>query len=268
MANTTRRKRPMTRAQLEALAAGNPRVAERMREGLYEHRIGPFADNDELANLDARRTGMPKDQPVEREPLPGRHPGAQQPPGGWPQDAKATAADLAEIDGELHLILWADGADEEHPTIAIPLSAPAERDLRDAARQRSTPQQHPHQDDDQDDDVEEDDDLDVEEADGGVLEVEPVEIYGYDMDRTRKRERTLWGLGPADGELVLDEHEQPGRVNLELVDAHDRQVLVRLSAGQADFIGKWLKPPDGLAALPEFAINADGDELRHTQGRS
>lgn len=267
MANTTRRKRPMTRAQLAALAAGNPRVAERMREGHYEHRLGTDDDSDPTI-LDTHKTGMPKDQAAEREPVAGRHPGAQQPPGGWPQDATATAADLAEIDGELHLILWADGADEEHPTIAIPLSAPAERDLRDAARQHSTPQQHPHQDDDQDDDVEEDDDLDVEEADGGVLEVEPVEIYGYDMDRTRKRERTLWGLGPADGELVLDEHEQPGRVDLELVDAHDRQVLVRLSAGQADFIGKWLKPPDGLAALPEFAINADGDELRHTQGPS
>ena len=77
MANTTRRKRPMTRAQLEALAAGNPRVAERMREGHYEHRLGTDDDSDPTI-LDAHRTGMPKDQPVEREPLAGRR--TPQPP--------------------------------------------------------------------------------------------------------------------------------------------------------------------------------------------
>ena len=253
----------MTRAQLEALAAGNPRVAERLRAGRYEHRLG-LGDDSEPTALDGRAAGEHRDHPGRREADSGRHTGGQQ-PGGWPAGATATGADLAEIDGELHLILWADGADEEHPTIAIAVSEQARKELETVAAHHNAPEQDQHDNDDQDDD--QDDDIDADDQDeAGVLEVEPVVIYGYDMDRPRRRERGLWGLGPENGDLVLDEKEQPGRVNLELVDAHERQVLVRLSAGQANFIADWLTPPGGLVPLPEFAINADGDELRHSQG--
>lgn len=254
----------MTQAQLEALAAGNPRVAERMRAGQYAHRLG-FGDN-ETATHQQPSTG-PNQQPsagshqVERsDSMPAVHqPAAERPGlGDWPENATATGADMTELDGELHLILWADGADEEHPTIAIALTDGSVAELAKALKREGL----------SDDAAELKDDpvlLEQDASPGPCRRIEPEEIHGYDLDRTRKRERSLLGLGPETGDVVLDEHELPGRVDLEFIDAEDRSVIVRLRPGQANFIGKWLEPPDGLAALPEFAINLDGTELRHTE---
>ena len=207
------------RRQLEALARSNPSM--NVDELMARH------DESNRATSDPPARPAPKDDAP--SPKQGDHAPSPTAVSGV-LDLLVTDADIVDEDGQLKAIFWADGADEEHPTLGIPMTDEAAIAFGSAL----------------------DSLLDVEEAPKGPFHVAVLRVR--DLDRTR------W----EDGMVARD--EEPGRVEFVMTATDGREVTAQLSPEHTTFLRRWLKPGYFEAPREEFVVAVDPDAQRLEAG--